>query len=286
MCVKWPSLDMSGTMSNQNDSLGDRMKFYENCAGADQRFMPLLPVVARLDGKTFSTFTKSLKKPHDERLTNLMVATTTYLVTETNARIGYTQSDEITLIWHSESFDSEIFFDGRLFKMISILAAKCSVFFNTNLPKFLPEKAGVMPVFDSRVWTVPNRMEAINALVWREQDATRNSIQSAGQANFSHNELHGVSCDQIQEMLFQHANINWNDYPVFFKRGTYVQRHTVARPFNAVELEKLPPKHAARANPSLVVERREIRSLEMPPITKVINQEAVVFEGADPLTAG
>lgn len=98
-----------------NDDLGDRMKVYE-MAEAGRKFMPLLPIVARLDGKGFSSFTKGLLRPYDERLSNLMVDCTKYLVSETNACCGYTQSDEITLAWYAPDYKSEIYFAGRISK--------------------------------------------------------------------------------------------------------------------------------------------------------------------------
>jgi tRNA(His) 5'-end guanylyltransferase len=126
----------------------------------------------RLDGKGFSKFTKGLKRPYDERLSNLMVETTKYLVKETNANCGYTQSDEITLVWYSDSYESKIYFDGRLFKMISDLASMCSVYFNRQLPNFLPEKVDKMPRFDCRVFNLPTKEEAVNVFLWHEQDPT------------------------------------------------------------------------------------------------------------------
>ncbi len=259
------------------DSLGDRMKFYEGNGVGEQRLFPLIPVMSRLDGKAFHTFTRGLKRPYDKRLSDLMVATTKFLVGEFNAHIGYTQSDEITLIWLANNYESEMCFDGRILKLNSILAAKCSVFFNSVFPIILPEKANNTPVFDCRVWNVPNKTEAINCLIWRQNDATRNSISMAAQSCFSHKQLQGKSCNEMQEMLFSEKGINWNDYPNFFKRGTFVRRHTVIRKFTTTELEKLPAKHEARKNPNLEIERSEISVLDLPQLTKIANKEEVIF---------
>lgn len=165
------------------DAFGDRMKLYEG-AESDRRLMPLLPAITRLDGKGFSKFTRGLERPFDLRMSELMTETTAFLVKLTNAVCGYTQSDEITLAWHSSDYESQIWFDGRIQKMTSILAAKASVFFNRRLDKFLPEKeariqeadSGDGPVFDCRVWNVPNLEEGANAFLWREQDAVKNSV--------------------------------------------------------------------------------------------------------------
>ena len=264
-----------------NSDLGNRQKFYEGLT--DTHLMPLVPVMVRLDGRCFSRFTKDLERPYDKRFSDLMIETARFLVKETNARISYTQSDEISLVLLNERFDSELFMGGRSFKMISIMSAITTAFFNRNLPKYLPEKIDGMPVFDCRVWNVPSKTEAVNALIFREQDATRNSISMAAQSQFSHNQLMNKSCDQMQEMLFQEKGINWNDYPSFFKRGTYVQKYKIERPFTAEEIEKLPSKHNARNDPDLKVMRSEIRVIELPIMTKIINREEVVFDGAEPI---
>ncbi len=262
------------------ENLGDRMKFYEQHTMVD--LMPGLPVIARLDGKAFHSFTRGLDRPFDVSFNKLMTETTKYLVDETVARIGYTQSDEITLIWEANGPKSQIFMDGRVFKMQSILAAMASVFFNRKLNEYLPSKSGQMPIFDCRVWNVPSREEAVNVLIWREQDATRNSISMAAQSVHSHKQLHKKSSNEMQEMLFE-KGINWNEYPSSFKRGVYVQRYPVERPFTTDEIEKLPQQHEARKNPDLVVLRHEVRISDMPVMTTVCNKNDVVFDGKEPL---
>lgn len=194
-------------------SLGDRMKMYENNRGI-KRLIPLLPVCIRLDGNNFHNFCKGLKKPYDQQLMKVMQKLTHYLVEETGALLGYTQSDEISLILHSAVFRSSIYFDSKIDKIISISSAKASVMFNKLLGEYgLGDYKDKLPVFDSRVWNVPTLEEATNYIVWREQDATRNSIQSAGQSEFSHKKLHKKTCNQIQDMLHEEKDINWNNYP-------------------------------------------------------------------------
>lgn len=265
-----------------SDALGDRMKLYE-MAEAGRHFMPLLPIVARVDGRCFSAFTRGMERPYDPQMTAAMVETTIELVDHTNACMGYTQSDEITLAWHTLDPKSQLWFNGRIAKMVSQLAAQATLSFYLAVSRRLPECASKRPTFDARAWQVPNRTEAANVFVWREWDATKNSITMAASEYYSHAELHGKNGDEKQEMLFQ-KGINWNDYPASFKRGTYVQRRAVQKPFSAAEIERLPLKHDARANPSLLVERREVAILELPPITTVANREAVIFDGAAPAT--
>lgn len=263
-------------------SLAERMKLYES-AETGRRTLPLLPVLARLDGRGFSKFTKGLQRPFDPRLSQLMIDTTRFLVEQSDARVGYTQSDEITLLWHADSTKQAIFFDGRIQKIVSTLASLATLRFNRALTSTLgPEYAERLPVFDCRVWTVPNRSEAVNAFVHREHDATKNSISMAARAHFSHQKVMGLSGSKMQELLHSQG-VNWNDYPSFFKRGTYIQRRTAKRTFSSEEIEALPPKHAARRTPNHEYSRTETLALELPPLAKVSNRVEVLFDGAQPL---
>jgi len=212
-----------------------------------------------------------------------MVHVTKWMVLETGASTGYTQSDEISLVWQADDLKEQIFFNGRLLKMVSVLAAMTTAEFNRILADYLPVKKHTLPVFDCRVWNVPTEYEASNYFIWREQDATRNSVSMAAQAHYSHNELHGKSSNEMQEMLFQ-KGVNWNDYPRRFKRGTYVRRREVEKPFTAEELDALPPKHEARTNPDLVVKRRVVLEEDFSPLTTFTNRDDVILRGADPVS--
>jgi tRNA(His) 5'-end guanylyltransferase len=268
------------------DPLGDRMKQYEQVE-ASRRLLPLLPAVARLDGRGFSRFTAGLRRPFDERLSNLMVDTTRHLVRETNAVCGYTQSDEITLAWYAPSPQSQALFDGRLQKTVSVLAGMTTSYFLYRLlaDGVLPaEYAARLPHFDCRLWNLPTLEEATNCFLWREWDATKNSLSMAAQEHYSHKELHGKHGGDKQEMLWA-KGINWNDFPDFFKRGTFVQRRVVLRKFAADELQQLPPRHTARTNPELLVERTEVVAVPMPPFARVTNRVGVIFHGEAPRLA-
>lgn len=209
----------------KKDSLGDRIKFYESFT-TSAKLMHNIPIIVRLDGCAFHNFTKGLNRPYDENLSKLMIETTKYLCSETNAKIGYTQSDEITLILFTDSFESKILFDAKLFKLTSVLASKCSTFFNSKLSEYLPSKKDKMPVFDCRIFNVPSKAEAANTLLWRKKDAIRNSISMAAQSNFSHKDLQNKSSRDMLSMLEQ-KNIIWENYPSFFKWGTFVKKHTL-----------------------------------------------------------
>ena len=223
-------------MSNKKDSLGDRMKEnYEN--RAKTYLTRRIPVIIRLDGKAFHTFTRGMKKPYDEIFHNTMNATMKYLCENIQGcKLGYTQSDEITLLLTDyDTLTTSAWFDYNVQKICSVSASMATMAFNKFFQKYyndiftfakdesvdytktLFDKLG-MAMFDSRCFNIPEE-EITNCFIWRQQDATRNAIQMLGQCNFSHKELHGKSCNDIQDMLMLQKGINFNDMSTEFKRG-------------------------------------------------------------------
>lgn len=137
-------------------------------------------------------------------------------------------------------------------------------------------------MFDCRAWQVPSKTEATNTLLWRELDAAKNSISMAARSLFSHKELQGKSGSEMQEMMFG-KGVNWNDYPAFFKRGTFSQRRRELRELTTAEIDRIPEAHRPPAG--RLVDRASIVRLEMPPFSRVTNRVEVVFDGVDPLVA-
>jgi tRNA(His) 5'-end guanylyltransferase len=222
-----------------NDELGKRMKtYYEQIP--QTKLMRRTPVAIRIDGKAFHTFTKGFQKPFDEVLIEAMYKTMKYLCENIQGCVlGYTQSDEITLILVDyKKLNSSAWFDYEVQKMCSIAASMATMAFNTffktemmrqHAIDLFPRDSSIFnahyeaaekgAMFDARVFNIPKE-EVANLIYWRQLDATRNSIQMVGQANFSHSELQNKSCNQIQDMLFQEKGINWNDFPTHLKRGS------------------------------------------------------------------
>lgn len=262
------------------DDFGNRMKTYE-AAETQRKFMPLLPVYARIDGRGFSRFTQGMTRPYDVNMSRVMVETTKYLVEETHARIGYTQSDEINLIWLQDRYDSEMFFCGKIQKLCSVLAGMATAKFNhlCNDSALQDRARRMLPTFDCRVFQLPNPTEGANAFLWREKDATKNAISMAARSFYSHKALHGKSSSEMQEMIFQSGQ-NFNDYPSFFKRGTFVRRIVEERAFTAEELSTIPKTY--RPLEGSLVTRSRIVEIDMPMFTKVLNREDVIFYGAEP----
>lgn len=232
-----------------HDELGKRMKeYYENIPKT--KLMRRTPVAIRIDGKAFHTFTKGFEKPFDEVLIKSMQETMKYLCENIQGCVlGYIQSDEITLILVDyKNLDSSAWFDYEVQKMCSIAASMATMAFNKffadevnkTYTYFTTTKCGCEQIanidkfdrlysnyfakigkamFDARVFNIPKE-EVTNLIYWRQLDATRNSIQMVGQANFSHKELQNKSCNMIQDMLMTEKGINWNDFPTHQKRGS------------------------------------------------------------------
>ena len=235
-----------------HDDLGNRMKtFYEQIPKT--KLMRRTPVICRIDGKAFHTYTRGFQKPFDEVLIKTMQETTKYLCENVQGCVlGYTQSDEISLVLVDyKRFETSAWFDYEIQKMCSIAASMATMafnkFFENNVDDYRFSKwDGVSKyeegteeyiktllkavekgaMFDARVFNIPKE-EVTNCIYWRQLDASRNSIQMVGQANFSHKELQNKSCNDIQDMLMLQKNINWNDFPTYQKRGTCVVRNKI-----------------------------------------------------------
>ncbi len=262
------------------DGLGDRCKSFEQ-AEASRRAMRGLPLLARLDGRAFHTFTRDLKRPYEHGMSISMIETTRYLVQEMIALLGYTQSDEITLAWFEPSQSaSDYAFDGRFQKLASVLAGMASARFGKLVAEHLPSKVHETPHFDCRVWQVPTLDDAADVFVWREDDATKNSVSMAAGAYYSDAELDGAHSGVKQELLWK-KGVNWNDFPRFFKRGTYVQRRAVERVLTDEERARIPEPH--RPPVGATVQRTQVVELDLPPVRQIANLTAVLFERADPV---
>lgn len=239
-----------------HDDLGVRMKtFYEQIPKT--KLMRRCPVAIRIDGKAFHTFTRGFQKPFDEVLIKSMQETMKYLCENIQGCVlGYTQSDEITLILIDyKKLTSSAWFDYEVQKICSIAASMATMAFNKYFydnvfvynatatvdlsNKKYPFKEvyskavnnGAM--FDARCFNIPKE-EVTNLVYWRQLDASRNSIQMVGQANFSHKELQNKSCNDIQDMLMTQKGINWNDLPTYRKRGSCCVRNKIVIESNGV----------------------------------------------------
>jgi tRNA(His) 5'-end guanylyltransferase len=261
--------------------LGDWCKWLEKNF-SNEIMIPTLPVIIRLDGNNFHNWTKGLERPFDKKLNELMIETTKFLVQETNAVVGYTQSDEITLVLYSYDRKSSIYNEGKKQKILSKLSAKCVNFFNEKRKELLPNHDKIA-VFDCRIYQTPTLHDACVQLLWRENDATKNSISMLAQSLFSHKDLQNLNCNELQDKMMIEKGVNWNDLEAKLKRGTYVKRIKTAKPFSKEELKSLPPMHQAHKNLDLIIERSIIKEIEYPIFSKIGNKEDVIFFDAEPI---
>lgn len=227
-------------------SLGDRMKNYEN---AYRVYLPnRLPVIVRVDMRAGHTYTSDFYRPFDSCMHKAMVETAKALCAEVSGcKMAYTQSDEISLLMtNNDTIETQPWFGNNLQKIVSLTAAKASIVFQQEMRAIVDcESIGCLEededilyrrylahlndvMFDSRAFILPED-EVTNYFLWRQQDATRNSIQMAARAYFSHKECDHKNCDELQEMLFQ-KGINWNDYKVWEKRGVCVKKTELMMP--------------------------------------------------------
>lgn len=236
---------------SKNDSLGNRMKNYEYVSRI--YLTKRMPVIIRIDGKAFHSFTKGFQRPFDEIFIKAMQETAKYLCKNImGCKLAYTQSDEISLLLEDyERTETQPWFENNLQKIASVSASMATMAFNNAFADTVNERysyytgintdewtGGVeafdklfgnyfskvgIAMFDSRVFILPKE-EVCNYFIWRQQDASRNSIQMVAQSLFSHKQLQNKNCDQLQEMMFQEHNINWNDYATVYKRGSCIAK--------------------------------------------------------------
>jgi tRNA(His) 5'-end guanylyltransferase len=259
-------------MTSSFSDLGDRQKAYERVQSGGCA-IPGLPLIVRLDGRAFHTYTKGLERPYDKALCESMLRTTEELVRNNHPLVGYTQSDEITLVFHATG-DAQLPFNGRYQKIISLLAAEASVAFNALMRELLPNhQKHLRPTFDARAWQVPTLDVAVENLAWREGDAIKNSITMATSCYFSHKELLNKNSKEKLRMLLNYG-IDWEvNYPTHFKRGTFIKRITRLRELLDTELASIPQEH----RPTGPVLRSSIERMEWPPIRKMKDPVQTLF---------
>lgn len=274
------------------EELGIRMKSFEYQTTCN-KLIPQLPVIVRIDGRAFHTFCKGLTKPFSLQLVQTMQEVCKYLVEKTNAKLGYVQSDEISLCWDNLQLAP---FNGKVYKIQSVLSSMATYKFiqyiNNNTPmavisssettdwEILNMKLCNGVSFDCRVFQVPNETELANYFVWRELDAVRNSVQMVAQANFSHKSLQGLDSKSLQNKLLVEKSINWNNLPDELKRGSYYKRILVSKELDDEIWNKIPQD---RKPESRLVTRSQIQLCKFPIMKDVSNKVDVYFNDMEPV---
>lgn len=240
------------------DSLGDRMKRYE-AASTSRVLLDHVPAIVRVDGRAFHTFTRGMETFH-AGLIDCMESATRDVLAEFVAAVAFVQSDEASFLFFQSTLKSELPFNGRVQKIESVIASAFTLAFN-RASMVLDEQHRWRATFDARAWSVPNREEAGNYFLWRERDATKNSIASLAQSTFSHKQLHGKHTGDMMAML-EAAGIRWDELEDRKKRGSFFRRGTY--------------------EPSPGVIRSRTERIDMPPFGRVTNRAAVLFDGETP----
>jgi tRNA(His) 5'-end guanylyltransferase len=225
-----------GIFDKAYKTLGERMKAYEQVDR--KRLGPKTPVIIRLDGRAFHTYTQGFKKPHDPVIIEAMKYTATKLCEEVqNVRLAYSQSDEITLFLADYgNKNTQQWFDGERDKMVSLSASIATYYFNDYMDRNHWSKNPAVKkkpaTFDSRVFNLP-RHEVVNNFVWRQQDAIRNSIQGLAQFHFNERMLLRKSTAQMLTMLME-KGIDWEEQPIHKQRG-----FCVTKEYSIIDVEEL-----------------------------------------------
>lgn len=247
------------------DDIGDKFKAYEKQYTDIIPFDIDKPIVARLDGCHFSSWTSKYTEdddrlPYSTKMNTAMQNTTKYLMEQTGATIGYTTSDEITLIWFKYEEKSQMFYNGKTAKLMSTLASMASVKFYEEYSKKYNDVIYDLPYFDCRIFKLDSNKDAIMNMCWRIQDAYRNSISRTAQKFFSHKQLLNKNCNSKLEML-KDIKYEYHKLPLEFICGSVYGKVKKFRSFSSEEIQLLPEKHTARLDPNYVCERAEIEML-------------------------
>jgi tRNA(His) 5'-end guanylyltransferase len=200
-------------------TLGERMKRYEKTS--DFYVMQRCPTIIRIDGKKFSKWTKTLKKPFDDNLVLWMARTMKHIVDNTqNAVFAYCQSDEISIFLNDyKNIETEQSFSGRVQKMCSVTSSMATAIFN-DMVSNSGEPYDSMPLayFDARVFNVPVD-DVTNYFIWRQEDCSKNSVQSLARFTLGHNECQGLSLDELKNKMLENVDVNWLTLPQHLKFG-------------------------------------------------------------------
>jgi tRNA(His) 5'-end guanylyltransferase len=202
----------------KSDDLSPRLRPFETAS--DRCVPPGLHMVARLDGRGFSHALPErlpgLARPFDVRVRDMMIDTCRHLMQRGfNVVYGYTQSDEISLLFHPR----ERAFGRLLRKYLSILAGEASAKFSL----LLGEPLG----FDCRIAELPDAKCVVDYFRWRADDAARNCLNAhcywALRAGGSSEReataaLAGLGPDGRHELLYR-AGTNFAELPLWQRRG-------------------------------------------------------------------
>lgn len=262
-------------MAKYDDMLGDEIKAFEGVESSRASGIGL-PVVVRVDGASFSKFTRNFDRPFDVKIADAMASAARTVVNDFHCRIAYTQSDEISfLLWHPET---ELPFGGRMQKLASRFAAKTTAAFLLKGLELFPDAiTRQVPEFDGRATVYPTLEIAAKAILWREIDARRNSVSMAASTHVPAGSLHGKSSSDMLSMMLD-KGVDFYGYPERFRRGAFFRRVTVERMLDEHEMAAI----LEQFRPKGPVKRSKVVEVSLPALSSIDNLADVLFQGAVP----
>lgn len=218
-------------------SLGDRMKGYESITNAS--LIKRMPVIIRIDGMHFHTFTRGFKKPFDSVFQKAMKETTKILCLKIQGCVfAYTQSDEISLLLCDfQTYDTQPWFGNRVEKICSAAASLATLYFNLYFKSIVSEEVGdndenliaylkaisTGAIFDARCFNL-TKDEVNNYFVWRQKNCMSNSVQSMAQSLFSQKEIQGISTDGLVSKMAEEMDVDYFSIADEYQRGVAVKK--------------------------------------------------------------
>lgn len=268
------------------DDLGDRMKNYE-LVETGRMLNPRLPIYVRIDGRAFSSLTRSMRKPYDARMTACMHHATKQVVRHTKALVGYTQSDEISLLYYYPDPLTQPLFAGKVHKLTSVLPALVTSAFVLELQQqFDPTEYEPMldrlPHFDARAVNLPTTTEATNMLLWRVMDARRNAITSAARTAYSARAIFKKNAGEMLQMLSD-KGIIFDRFPISFRFGTFFHRVLSEVRLTSAQLAQIPEKYRPAEGQPFI--RHTVVEMPIDNFAEVFNREQVIFHNEPPVIA-
>ena len=268
--------------SASNTPLEVRMKTYE-AVTTETKLIERLPIYARIDMRAGHTWCRGLQKPFDQNYAAAMRGATKYIVEETGAAVGMTQSDEASFVWLD---DTKVPFGTRLFKLQSVLASMFTAAFmrqyiNANMLDMVMKR---LPSFDCRVLNMPSLTEAANMITWRSMDSVKNSITLLALEYFSNKQIHGKNGEERIRMLAE-KGVDYYALPEEYRIGAFFRRETYKKMLSSEELAKIPEKQRILdENGKMTVVRSHVVpfSLGMR-LDEIANKEGFLFMGETPI---
>jgi tRNA(His) guanylyltransferase len=234
------------------DTLGNRMKKYERAS--NNLLTPRMPVLIRVDGKAFHTFTRGCDKPFDRTIIDAMAYATKKTAEHMQGfKLAYVQSDESTfMITDTDTLETQGWFNYEINKLVSITASAFTAYFNSYWFNYKAAANGFAStdgetkfgLFDARAFNVPAE-DVPNAFIWRQRDWERNSVQMMARSLYSQKQLQGKKVPALLDMIADRSVNSWEEINPQLKYGTWIE-HDGKMSFDKLDYATLQEKITAK----------------------------------------